>query len=246
MKNKPNIFFLLTIGCILLLILLKIFANQQYTMKNTSTQNLKSIKLYSSVTHATQTSQVQNFIKVWQFLYSFRDNKTLAYELKRKLEKQDIMKIITDYQTLSNIFKSLNYDENQKKMINEMFKNEKEFVDSITQFYLYLIISQFNESKINDLKKQKEYIKSKIYRIDPGLIERIKQKNDPELNKILSEIDKQLYQPNLSERKIKVLLAEMEKIETIINAYEQRKDDEMFKWMIENREKVLKSLIVRR
>lgn len=235
-NSLKKIFLTLTILIIILFITTKIFVNP------TEKENPKTYFISSQNIHHSSYTNIESYLKVWQFLYTFKQNKLIAYELRRKIEKQDLINLLTNSQNFKDLLKSLNYDQNQKQIITELFGDEEKFYQAFYEFYFYLVFSQLDESKILEMKKQAEFIKRKIYRVDPQLMEKIRQKNDPELNQILQEIDKNLYQPNLSEKKINILISELNKINHIISTYESIKDQEAFKWFVNKRKDILSSL----
>lgn len=240
MNKSQKIFLYISIICILFLIVLKIFIsnnNKQKVEKYYNSINMSNIEFV-----VYDNSHIQDFIKIWQFLYTLKENKTVAYEFKRKIEKQDPIFILTNKENFINLVKSLNFSQLQKDTIKELFTNEEEFYNLFYVFYFYLVISQLDEQKITELKKQANFIKSKIYKVDPKLVDKIKSKNDPELNQLLKEIEKNIYQNDLSQEKLNLLIEQLKKINTIIDIYNQLSDKEDFKWMIQKRKFIINSL----
>lgn len=240
MNKNQKIFLYISIICILFLIVLKIFIsnnNKQKVEKYYNSFNMSNIEFV-----VYDNSHIQDFIKVWKFLYTLKDNKTVAYEFKRKIEKQDPIFILTNKENFINLVKSLNFSQLQKDTIKELFTNEEEFYNLFYVFYSYLVISQLDEQKVTELKKQANFIKSKIYKVDPKLVDKIKSKNDPELNQLFKEIEKNIYQNDLSQEKLNLLIEQLKKINAIIDIYNQLSDKEDFKWMIQKRKFIINSL----
>lgn len=239
-NNRLSTMFLVIMACVLIIfITLKIFAKNETPADKSVV--LSTVNIYNV---NENNSEIEKFKKVWEFLYTFKNNKELAYELRRKIEKQELLSLLINKDNFKNIVKTLKYDQNQRKLITTLFVNEENFYQAFYEFYFYLIMSQLDESKVSELKKQAEFIKRKVYKIDPEVIKKIKEKNDSELNQLLQEVDKSLYQPNLSERKISILLSELNKINYVVSTYELIKNSESFKWFVNKRISIINSLVL--
>ncbi|MCS6956040.1 MAG: hypothetical protein NZM44_06775 [Candidatus Calescibacterium sp.] len=242
-KNNrlSKMFLVITIFVLIAFITLKIFAkNESSTDKNVV---LSTVNIYDVTKN---NSEIEKFEKVWEFLYTFKGNKELAYELRRRIEKQELLSLLINQDNFKDMVKSLKYNQDQKKLIANLFVDEEKFYQAFYEFYFYLIMSQLDDAKISELKKQAEFIKRKIYKIDPQVIQKIKEKNDSELSQLLQEVDKSLYQPNLSERKISILLSELNKINYIVSSYEIIKSSESFKWFVNKRKSIINSLVLKK
>ena len=238
--KKSKLFLIITICCILLFIIVQIFAGNKSS--NVQNFNQNTISSNTSRVDSNNPGYIENYLKVWEFLYTFKDNKTVAYELRRKLEKQDLFTLISNKEVLKGIFKSIKYTQDQEEKIKQLFGDKELFLQYITDFYVYLVVSQLDEQRINEIKKQIDFLKNKIYKVDPETIQKIKDKKDPELDKILQEVEQNLYQPNLSEQKKQMLLTQIQKMNYILLLYEEFKKDEIFNWFVENRKRILDSL----
>lgn len=250
MKNKTKIFFIITIVSIVLLLIVKIFAihNKEVDKKNNQVANQYS-KVFISQTvkpnelkELNNHNEIQKIKDIIEILYAIKENKNTVYQLRRKIEKQDFFNLISNKESFKEIMKSLEYTSKQQTIIKQKFENEEEFLENMYKFYLYLIISQIDENKILQLKEQMKFIKQKIYKVDPEVIENLKSKHDPQLDTVLQEIEKNLYQPNLSQQKKEALFNELKKINYILAIYENVKNNEGFIWIYKNREKILNSL----
>lgn len=243
MKYK-KLFLFLSIGCLVIFLLINIILSQSDKKDN---QNLNNFTFSQSVnkdqnTAGNQKIEIEKMKKVIEVLQSMKENKTLVYELRRKLEKQNLFDLISNKENFKTILKSLNYTQKQKDIINKNFRDQDEFFESTYKFYLYLTISNLDESKISKLKEQLKFIKRKIYKIDPEVIENLKLKNDPSLSSLVQEIEESLYQPGLSKEKREALFSEIKRINYILTLYEtfQYKDD--FNWVKENKMDILNKL----
>lgn len=245
-----KIFLIASIVALLLLLVIKIFAYQSEkevnnTRKNINYQVLISKSELISKDENNSNEKIENFQKVIKVLYTFKENKTVAFQLRRKIEKQDLFDLIVNKNNFKEIIKNLNYDQFQRKIINELFPSEDYFAENVYEFYVYLIISQLDDNKISELKKQAEFIKNKIYKVDPKIIDQIKSSNDNNLNYLLKEIENNLYQNNLSLTELNSLKTQLNKINYFINIYESLKEDKAFIWIKENKENIISNLAMR-
>lgn len=239
--KKSKFFLIMTICCVALFIIVQIFAGNK---SPNSTQNLNQNYISSNTNRVDLNSPVyiENYLKVWEFLYTFKDKKTVAYELRRKLEKQDLFTLVSNKDVLKEIFKSIKYTQDQEEKIKQLFGDKEVFLKYATDFYVYLVVSQLDEQRINEIRKQIDFFKKKIYKVDPETIQKIKDKKDPDLDKILHEVEENLYQPNLSEQKKQMLLAQIQKMNYILLLYEEFRKDKIFNWFVENRKRIIDSL----
>lgn len=256
MKYK-KLFLLLSILSLTAFLLMKIFAGSD----EKNVQNLNNHTFRQSVindqnnTNNHYDKEIENIEKVIRIFESIKEDKMLVYELRRKFEKQNLFDLISNKENFKAILKSLNYGQKQKDMISENFGNQEEFFENAYKFYLYLVLSNLDESKISKLKEQEKFIKQKIYRIDPATIkaldevlkEALKSKNDqsrndPSLNSIIQEVEKNLYQPNLSKEKKEALFSEIKKINYILNLFEDIQNNDAFKWVKQNKGEILNKL----
>ncbi|MFN4220125.1 MAG: hypothetical protein ACK4GJ_04300 [bacterium] len=251
MKYK-KVFLLLSTLSLIAFLLIKIFAGSD----EKNVQNLNNHTFGQSAindqnnTNNQYDKEIENIEKVIKIFESMKEDKMLVYELRRKFEKQNLFDLISNKENFKAILKSLNYGQKQKDMINENFGNQEEFFENAYKFYLYLVLSNLDESKISKLKEQEKFIKQKIYRIDPATIkalgevldEALKSKNDPSLNSIIQEVEKNLYQPNLSKEKKEALFSEIKKINYILNLFEDIQNNDAFRWVKQNKEEILNRL----
>jgi len=256
MNNKEKtqkikkILLFIVLASILLFIPLKMLAKtEKNSISYVGNKNVFVDKTFLANTSVDQGDQTKLMQKIWDTLLELKKDKKIIYEFKRKLEKQDVLSLMMNKQNFVDIVKSLPYNDDQKKFITDSFSNIDIFAESLYTFYLYLILAQLDEKTIDDLKKQSEFIKGKIYKIDPVVVEKLKneinQKNDPSLSQAIKEIDKNLYQNNLDENKMNILLSELNKINYILRNYEEIKNSSTFLWIKEKKQDILDSLKIR-
>jgi len=249
-QKIKKILILFLVISIIVFVPIKMLAvnNDKNIIQSNSKINNTLVSNVTNVSHNVYQNvyQVELMQKVWDTLVSFKSDKQVIYEFKRKLEKQDVLVLLINKQNFLDLVENLPYNENQKKLIVDNFGNIGNFAESLYYFYLFLILSQIDENTIANLQKQSSFLKKKIYKIDPTIVEKLKmelsKKDDPDLRKALEVIDKDLYQPNLDDNKINIILSQLNKINFILNNYELFKDSKSFIWMVNKRDEIIKSL----
>ncbi|MGC8734185.1 MAG: hypothetical protein ACP5RD_03985 [bacterium] len=255
-KNKENIkkilviFIILTIFSLLIINLIKLINsenNKDYNNFNKISKNNVDVVL---VTYQNEIVNKDNVQEIYDFILKLKNNKNFHYEFKRQIEKRNFINIIVNQEEFSSIFLDKNkyFDKNIIDLIEKEFGSFDNFVNLFYYFYISLFFAQI-DSKIPDLIKYKESLEDKLYKIKPKILQELKEKlnktNDinerQKIEELLSELSKNNYK-NLTKNQIKVLQEKIDEVQKLIDLYNNIKNKDYYKWVLENKEKILQEL----
>ena len=257
--------------CVLLLIFYKFYQNKSkndinlsnvslYTSKNFNSQDRNCaigvndkkgrVDSVSLVSYQNDIVNVDNIKKVYDFVLSLKGNKIFHYEFRRQIEKRNLIEIISDKEKFASILdnKEKFFDKNTIELIEKEFGNYDNFVDLFYYFYISLFFSQL-EDRIPQLIKYKESLEDKLYKIKPETLEELKKKLETvsdlsekqKIQELIDELSKNVYK-DLSNEKRKVIEEKLGEVNELLRVYDEIKNEDYYKWVLENRDKILKEI----
>jgi len=140
------------------------------------------------------------------------------------------------------------FDKNTLNLIDKEFGNFDNFSDLFYYFYVSSFVSQI-EDKILDLKKYKESLEDKLYKIKPQALEELKQNlskiqdtnEKQKIEELVNELSKNNYKVS-KKTEIKLLEEKINEVKKILDLYNSIKDKDYYKWVVDNKQEVLKEL----
>lgn len=263
MKNKETLkkilitFIILSIFGLLIINFIRYANNKNYNNFNNNFNTNSNInKVYKDsvdialVAYQNEIINKDNIQKIYDFILKLKNNKNFHYEFRRQIEKRNFIGIITDREEFSLLFlnKDKIFDKDTMDLINKEFGSFDNFVDLFYYFYISLFFAQI-DTKISELVKYKESLEDKLYKIKPQTLKELKEKlnrvNDinekQKIEELLSELSKNNYK-NLNKNQIKVLQEKIDEVQKLLDLYNNLKEKDYYKWVLENKEKILKEL----
>jgi len=190
--------------------------------------------------------------KFYNFILTLKNNKNFHYELRRQIEKRNLIDILVDKEEfrtiLLYIYKQNYFDKNTLDSIDKEFGNFDNFADLFYYFYISLFVAQI-EDKILDLKKYKQSLEDKLYKIKPEALEELKQNlskiqdinEKQKIEELVNELSKNNYKVS-KKTQIKLLEEKINEVKEIIDLYNSLKNEDYYKWILDNKEEILKEL----
>jgi hypothetical protein len=263
-KNKATLKKVLIIVIILSIFSLAIINFIKYKNKDKEYINYKDNNFSKDIDFSKKSSDVilvnyQNELinkdsieKFYNFILTVKNNKNFHYEFRRQIEKRNLIDILVDKEEFRTILLGINnknyFDKNTLNLIDKEFGNFDNFSDLFYYFYVSLFVAQI-EDKILDLKKYKESLEDKLYKIKPQTLEELKQNlskiqdtnEKQKIEELINELSKNNYKVS-KKTQIKLLKEKINEVKKILDLYNNIKDKDYYKWILNNKQEILKEL----
>ncbi len=263
-KNKVNLKRVLIIVIILSIFSLVIINFIKYKKEEKEYINYKDNNFSKDIDFSKKSSDVilvnyQNELinkdsieKFYNFILTVKNNKNFHYEFRRQIEKRNLIDILVDKEEFRTILLGINnknyFDKNTLNLIDKEFGNFDNFSDLFYYFYVSLFVAQI-EDKILDLKKYKESLEDKLYKIKPQALKELKQNlskiqdinEKQKIEELVNELSKNNYKVS-KKTQIKLLEEKINEVKKILYLYDSLKDKDYYKWILNNKQEILKEL----
>jgi hypothetical protein len=263
-KNKVTLKKVLIIVIILSIFSLAIINFIKYKKEDKEYINYKDNNFSKDIDFSKKSSDIilvnyQNELinkdsieKFYNFILTLKNNKNFHYEFRRQIEKRNLIDVLVDKEEFRTILLDINnknyFDKNTLNLIDKEFGNFDNFSDLFYYFYVSLFVAQI-EDKILDLKKYKESLEDKLYKIKPQALEELKQNlskiqdtnEKQKIEELVNELSKNNYKVS-KKTQIKLLEEKINEVKEILDLYNSLKDKDYYKWVVDNKQEILKEL----
>jgi hypothetical protein len=263
-KNKATLKKVFIIAIILSIFSLVIINFTKYKKEDNEYINYKDNNFSKRIDFSKKSTDVilvnyQNELinkdsieKFYNFILTLKNNKNFHYEFRRQIEKRNLIDILIDKEEFRTILLSINnkdyFDKNTLNSIDKEFGSFDNFSDLFYYFYVSLFIAQI-EDKIPDLKKYEESLEDKLYKIKPQSLEELKQNlskiqdtnEKQKIEELVNELSKNNYKVS-KKTQIKLLEEKINEVKAILDLYNNLKDKDYYKWVVDNKQEILKEL----
>ncbi|MCX7870486.1 MAG: hypothetical protein N2485_02790 [bacterium] len=250
-KDKKNIKKILIFIIILSIFTLLLFNLIKFNNKNIDNDNFsKKMGNVILVSYQNDIINKDNIEKLYDFILTLKNNKNFHYEFKRQIEKRNLIDVLVDKEEFSLIFsqKEKYFDKITLDSIENQFGSYENFINLFYYFYVSLFFSQIDD-KIPELERYKKSLEDKLYKIRPEVLNELKQKlekvNDlkekEKIQDLINELSKNIYK-DLNKNQKKLLEDKINEIKQLLDMYNDLKDKDYYKWVLENKEKILEEI----